>query len=103
MSTTLDASQDPAGIKRRSNLAEIYLVRDAAKSIEKSCLPIYGNGLWSMMYAFVALDVDGRTVKGITYYDQGETPGLGGEVENPELARSSLLVRRCSTTTVCLR
>jgi Na+-transporting NADH:ubiquinone oxidoreductase subunit C len=36
-----------------------------------------------MMYAFVALDTDGRTVKGITYYDQGETPGLGGEVENP--------------------
>ena len=33
------------------------------------------------MYAFVALDTDGRTVKGITYYDQGETPGLGGEVE----------------------
>ena len=31
----------------------------------------------------VALDNDGNTVKGITYYDQGETPGLGGEVENP--------------------
>ncbi|VFS20506.1 Na(+)-translocating NADH-quinone reductase subunit C [Serratia liquefaciens] len=79
----LDASQDPAGIKRRSNLAEIYLVRDAQQKIEQVVLPIYGNGLWSMMYAFVALDVDGRTVKGITYYDQGETPGLGGEVENP--------------------
>ncbi|SVZ81285.1 Na(+)-translocating NADH-quinone reductase subunit C [Klebsiella pneumoniae] len=82
-SMALDASQDPAGIKRRSNLAEIYLVRDAQQKIEQVVLPIYGNGLWSMMYAFVALDVDGRTVKGITYYDQGETPGLGGEVENP--------------------
>ena len=82
-SIALDASQDPAGIKRRSNLAEIYLVRDAQQQIEQMVLPIYGNGLWSMMYAFVALDVDGRTVKGITYYDQGETPGLGGEVENP--------------------
>ncbi len=51
--------------------------------------PIYGNGLWSMMYAFVALDTDGRTVKGITYYDQGETPGLGGEVENPPGVNSS--------------
>jgi Na+-transporting NADH:ubiquinone oxidoreductase subunit NqrC len=57
-------------------------------------LPIYGNGLWSMMYAFVALDTDGRTVKGITYYDQGETPGLGGEVENPTGA-SSLSASRC--------
>lgn len=83
MSTSLDASQDPAGIKRRSNIAEIYLVRDEQKRVQEVVLPIYGNGLWSMMYAFVALDTDGRTVKGITYYDQGETPGLGGEVENP--------------------
>ena len=82
-SIALDASQDPAGIKRRSNLAEIYLVRDAQQQIQEVVLPIYGNGLWSMMYAFVALDNDGNTVKGITYYDQGETPGLGGEVENP--------------------
>ena len=83
MSLSLEASQDPAGIKRRSNLAEIYLVHDAQNRVQEVVLPIYGNGLWSMMYAFVALDTDGRTVKGITYYDQGETPGLGGEVENP--------------------
>ncbi|WP_343646245.1 Na(+)-translocating NADH-quinone reductase subunit C [Enterobacter sp.] len=83
MSLSLEASQDPAGIKRRSNLVEIYLVRDEQKQVQKLVLPIYGNGLWSMMYAFVALDTDGRTIKGITYYDQGETPGLGGEIENP--------------------
>jgi len=82
-SLSLDASLDPAGIKRRSNVVEIYLVKDASKQVQEVVLPIYGNGLWSMMYAFVALDTDGRTVKGITYYDQGETPGLGGEVENP--------------------
>ena len=51
MSMTLDASQDPAGIKRRSNLAEIYLVRDEQKQVQEVVLPIYGNGLWSMMYA----------------------------------------------------
>lgn len=83
MSVALESSQDPAGIKRRSNFAEIYLVHDEQKRVQEVVLPIYGNGLWSMMYAFVALDTDGRTVKGITYYDQGETPGLGGEVENP--------------------
>ncbi|AVR02971.1 Na(+)-translocating NADH-quinone reductase subunit C [Pluralibacter gergoviae] len=82
-STTLDPADDPAGIKRRSNVVEIWLVKDAQQKLQEIVLPIYGNGLWSMMYAFVALDTDGRTVKGITYYDQGETPGLGGEVENP--------------------
>ncbi len=86
-SMTLSAGQDPAGIKRRSNIVEIYLVRDENKKVQELVLPIYGNGLWSMMYAFVALDTDGRTVKGITYYDQGETPGLGGEVENPNWRR----------------
>ncbi len=47
MSTMLDASQDPAGIKRRSNVAEIYLVRDEQKRIQKSCCPsmatVYGQ------------------------------------------------------------
>lgn len=81
-SIALPENQDPAGIKRRSNIVEIYLVRDEQQQIREIILPVYGNGLWSMMYAFVALDTDGRTVKGITYYDQGETPGLGGEVEN---------------------
>lgn len=83
MSVALEASQDPAGIKRRSNIAEIYLVRDAQKRVQEMVLPVYGNGLWSVMYAFVALSPDGRTIKGITYYDHGETPGLGGEIENP--------------------
>lgn len=83
MSQALEAAQDPAGIKRRANIAEIYLVRDEQKRVQEMVLPVYGNGLWSVMYAFVALDTDGRTVKGITYYDHGETPGLGGEIENP--------------------
>jgi len=82
-SIALDPADDPAGIKRRSNVVEIWLVKDEQQKLQEIVLPIYGNGLWSMMYAFVALDTDGRTVKGITYYDQGETPGLGGEVENP--------------------
>jgi len=83
LSIVLEPSQDPAGIKRRSNLVEIYLVSDEQQRVQEMVLPIYGNGLWSVMYAFVALSTDGRTIKGITYYDHGETPGLGGEIENP--------------------
>ncbi|AJI96173.1 Na(+)-translocating NADH-quinone reductase subunit C [Yersinia ruckeri] len=82
-SIALTAAQDRAGIKRRANLVEIYLVRDEQGRTSEIVLPVYGSGLWSMMYAFVAIDTDGKTVRGISYYDQGETPGLGGEVENP--------------------
>ena len=46
-------------------------------------LPIKGYGLWSTLYGFLALDKDAVTVRGITYYQHGETPGLGGEVDNP--------------------
>ncbi|QUM75336.1 Na(+)-translocating NADH-quinone reductase subunit C [Moritella sp. 24] len=75
--------KDVAGIKRRSNVADVYLVKDAQGNVESYVLPVYGRGLWSTMYAFVAIDKDGKTVKRIQYYDQGETPGLGGEVLNP--------------------
>lgn len=82
-SRVLTAEQDLAGIRRRSNYAEIYLVRDEAGAVSKIVLPVYGTGLWSMMYAFVALDADGNTVRGLSFYEHGETPGLGGEIQNP--------------------
>jgi Na+-transporting NADH:ubiquinone oxidoreductase subunit C len=40
-------------------------------------------GLWSILYGYLALDTDLTTIRGITFYEQGETAGLGGEVENP--------------------
>ncbi|MFC1550712.1 NADH:ubiquinone reductase (Na(+)-transporting) subunit C [Candidatus Neomarinimicrobiota bacterium] len=44
-------------------------------------IPISGKGLWSTIYGYLALNTDGETIKGITFYKHGETPGLGGEVE----------------------
>ncbi|WP_413110830.1 Na(+)-translocating NADH-quinone reductase subunit C [Thaumasiovibrio sp. DFM-14] len=73
---------DVAQIGRRANLAKVYLVK-SGDDIDMMILPMHGNGLWSMMYAFVAIETDGNTLAGITYYEQGETPGLGGEIENP--------------------
>ncbi|PIP83256.1 MAG: NADH:ubiquinone reductase (Na(+)-transporting) subunit C [Elusimicrobia bacterium CG_4_9_14_3_um_filter_62_55] len=45
--------------------------------------PISGKGLWSTLYGYLALEPDGDTVKGITFYKHGETPGLGAEIEKP--------------------
>ncbi len=82
-SIALLPQEDPAGIRRRAKLAPVYLARNAQGEVDSVILPVYGQGLWSTMYAFIAVATDGNTVKGITYYDHGETPGLGGEVENP--------------------
>lgn len=73
---------DPAGIKRRANFSEVYLIR-SGDDIERIILPVHGYGLWSTMYGFMALQSDFNTVLGFGFYDQGETPGLGGEVDNP--------------------
>ena len=51
--------------------------------IESLVLPIEGYGLWKFLYGFIAIEDDLNTVRGITFYEHGETPGLGGEVDNP--------------------
>lgn len=73
---------DPAGIKRRSNFSAVYLVK-SGDNIDRIILPVHGYGLWSTMYGFMALKNDFNTVIGFGFYDQAETPGLGGEVDNP--------------------
>jgi Na+-transporting NADH:ubiquinone oxidoreductase subunit C len=75
--------KDIASILRMPKQMAIYKVK-GDNDIAKYILPIYGKGLWSTMYGFIALDKDLRTVKGFTFYDHGETPGLGGEVDNPK-------------------
>jgi Na+-transporting NADH:ubiquinone oxidoreductase subunit C len=78
----LSKDQDIASIKRRAKVAKVYLVKDG-DAIKSIILPVHGYGLWSTMYGFLALDADGQTVQSINFYDQAETPGLGGEVVNP--------------------
>jgi Na+-transporting NADH:ubiquinone oxidoreductase subunit C len=71
------------GFQYRSSVANIFLVKDEAGEVNRIILPVNGSGLWDMMYGYLALDVDGNTVRELVYYKQKETPGLGGEVQNP--------------------
>ncbi len=82
-SEKLGAEQDQAKIGRRENYATVYLVESAQGDIDKIILPIHGYGLWSTLYGFIALESDANTVAGLGFYEHGETPGLGGEVDNP--------------------
>ena len=82
-SDALTSAQDLAKVARREHYAIIYLVEDAGGDIDKIILPIRGYGLWSTLYGFIALESDGDTVAGLGFYEHGETPGLGGEVDNP--------------------
>ncbi len=73
---------DLGKIKVRAKYALAYLVKKDGV-LEQVILGINGKGLWSTLYGFLALDKDMNTIKGLTFYEHGETPGLGGELDNP--------------------
>ncbi len=83
MSKALAAEDDIAKLRRQEMYALFYLVKDQDQ-IKNIILPIRGAGLYSTLYGFLALKADGNTVQGLSFYDQGETPGLGGEIVNPK-------------------
>ena len=82
-SSIIPKKQDIAILKRRENVAPIYVWYSEEEQIQKVVLPIRGYGLWGTLYGYISLDADLNTVKGIEYYDHKETPGLGGEVDSP--------------------
>lgn len=45
-------------------------------------LPVYGAGLWGPIWGYVSVEADGSTIYGAYFSHQGETPGLGAEIEN---------------------
>lgn len=80
---------DVAGLKKMEKYSVVYQVKDTDNKLATLILPIRGRGLWSTLYGFIALDVkdinkgpEHVKVAGLTYYKHGETPGLGGEVDN---------------------
>ncbi|MBN7819511.1 Na(+)-translocating NADH-quinone reductase subunit C [Bowmanella yangjiangensis] len=80
-STKLEGSN--VGFQRKPNVASVYLVKDEQGAVSRIVLPVHGSGLWDLMYGFLAVDADGKTAREMVYYQQKETPGLGGEVLNP--------------------
>ena len=76
------ADPNPAGIRRLPYKAVVYQ-KVVDGEVEMLILPIEGAGLWSTLYGFIALASDTTTIEGITFYEHGETPGLGGEIDNP--------------------
>ena len=81
-SSALTGSEDIAKLGRSENYAVVYLVGGADEP-ERIILPVRGYGLWGTLYGFLALEGDGNTVAGLGFYEHKETPGLGGEVDNP--------------------
>ncbi len=71
-----------SGFQRREKYSLVYLLKEDGE-IQKIILPVYGKGLWSTLYGYLAIESDKNTIAGLTFYEHKETPGLGGEVDNP--------------------
>jgi Na+-transporting NADH:ubiquinone oxidoreductase subunit C len=58
----------------------IYVYREGGET-RAWCHPVSGPGLWGVIHGYLALEADGLTIRGITFYRHAETPGLGAEIE----------------------
>ena len=79
----LPPGRDPAGIGRRPRFAPVYLLRREGE-VHTVILPVHGQGYLSTMRGYLAVAGDGNTVRGITFTEHEETPGLGAEIANPD-------------------
>ena len=80
--TSYPAPENASKVRRLPNDALVFDVVEAGE-LKALILPIEGYGLWGTLYGYIALAPDARTIVGITFYSHKETPGLGGEVDNP--------------------
>ncbi|MBE0362863.1 Na+-transporting NADH:ubiquinone oxidoreductase subunit C [Pseudoalteromonas ulvae UL12] len=81
-SIKLDKETDTAGIQRMTTESPVYFAKNAQGAVESIILPVQGYGLWGVMFGFIALEPDTKTIKSINFYKHFETPGLGGEIQN---------------------
>jgi Na+-transporting NADH:ubiquinone oxidoreductase subunit C len=83
-SKVLTTEQDLATVKKRENRAHLYIVKTSSSdpTPTKYVFPMRGRGLWSTMKGFLAVNADLRTASAVTFYEDAETPGLGGEINS---------------------
>ena len=83
LSMKVPGDEDIAVIGRRENVSLVYIKRGENDGIDRLVLPVRGYGLWGTLLGYLALEGDLETIAGLGFYFHKETPGLGGEVDNP--------------------
>ena len=83
LNVAIPEDQDEADLKRRAKYALVSLVR-SDDGVDQIILPVYGAGMWSTIRGYLAVSPDGQTVRGLYFYEHGETPGIGDLIEDPD-------------------
>jgi len=61
----------------------VYAATDDGGAIQTCAFPIGGKGFWGPIHGYLGISPDGATVRGIAFTKHGETPGLGGRIDEP--------------------
>lgn len=77
-------TRDRSGPDEEANVEQYLLVEEGGEGVAGYGVPIIGRGYWNMIRGVVGVAGDGRTVIGIAFYEQQETPGLGAEITSPQ-------------------
>ncbi|MCP4315261.1 MAG: Na(+)-translocating NADH-quinone reductase subunit C [Hyphomicrobiales bacterium] len=83
LSVPIPPERDLAQIGRRANFAVVYLVLEQER-LRAVIIPVRGRGFGSMLHGYLGLSGDLRTAIGLSFYQHGETPGLGALIDDPE-------------------
>ncbi|WP_038183718.1 FMN-binding protein [Vibrio rhizosphaerae] len=94
---TLDADNNLAHLTSRDQSVMVYIVEGPASvedgskqsgvshNMEKQLIvPIEGQGYLSMLKGYLSLDLKTLSIRRIRFYEQGETPALGGKIMTDE-------------------
>ncbi|PWI33278.1 NADH:ubiquinone reductase (Na(+)-transporting) subunit C [Vibrio albus] len=85
LSVSLAEKDDYAGLKRRENIAKVFLIKDEQGRYDRVALPVRAFGKFSLLQGYLALELDNLSISGLGFYQHAETPGLGGKIiDEPE-------------------
>ena len=74
---------DIAQLGRRPLAMPVYMQYEDAR-LARVVLPAYGSGMWSTIHGYIVLHGDLQTIASASFYEHGETPGIGDRIQNPE-------------------
>ncbi len=83
LGVAIPGDEDMASLGRRTRYEIVHLVWDGDE-LSRVILPIVGQGMWSTLYGYIALEADLNTIAAVSFYEQAETAGLGDQIMRPD-------------------
>ncbi len=72
-------------MKPEDRVYPVYKFKADDGNIDAYVFPMWGNGLWDWISAYMAVDSDLNTVRGIAFDHKAETPGLGERIVSEQI------------------